>query len=164
VQLVSARRDEMLWSDRYDRDLEDILALQSDVAGAVAREIAVLVTPVEARQLARRQEVNAEAHLEYLKGKHNAEATSPQAIDLSLQHFQRALELDPGYAPAWAGVAGCHHTRAARGMAARRRAPRSERPWNSTIPWPTPTQCSAGSSPTNGICRQPSGRCRRRSN
>ena len=55
VQLVSARRDEMLWSDRYDRDLEDILALQSDVAGAVAREIAVLVTPVEARQLARRQ-------------------------------------------------------------------------------------------------------------
>jgi serine/threonine protein kinase/Flp pilus assembly protein TadD len=117
VQLVSARRDEMLWSDRYDRDLEDILALQSDVAGAVAKEIAVLVTPVEARQLARRQEVNAEAHLEYLKGKHNAEATSPQAIDLSLQHFQRALELDPGYAPAWAGVAGCHHTRAARGMA-----------------------------------------------
>jgi TolB-like protein/tetratricopeptide (TPR) repeat protein len=117
VQLVSARRDEMLWGDRYDRDLEDILALQSDVAGAVAKEIAILVTPVEARQLARRQEVNAEAHLEYLKGMHTAEATSPQAIDLSLQHFQRALELDPRYAPAWAGVAGCHHTRAARGMA-----------------------------------------------
>jgi len=91
--------------------------LQSDVAAAVAKEIAILVTPVEAKRLARRQEVNAEAHLEYLKGKHTAEATSPQAIDLSLQYYQRALELDPTYAPAWAGVAGCHHTRAARGMA-----------------------------------------------
>ena len=117
VRLVSARRDETLWSDHYDRDLEDVLALQSDVAGAVAKEIAILVTPVEAQRLARRQEVNAEAHLEYLKGKHTAEATSPQAIDLSLQYFQRALELDPTYAPAWAGAAGCHHTRAARGMA-----------------------------------------------
>jgi len=117
VQLVAARRDEMLWSDRYDRDLEDVLTLQSDVAAAVAKEIALLVTPGEAQRLAQRQEVNAEAHLEYLKGKHTAAATSPQAIELSLQYFQRALELDPAYAPAWAGVADCHYTRAARGMA-----------------------------------------------
>jgi serine/threonine protein kinase/tetratricopeptide (TPR) repeat protein len=117
VQLVSARRDEMLWSERYDRDLEDVLALQSDVAEAVAKEIAIRVTPVEAKRLAHREEVNPEAHLEYLKGKHTAAATSPQAIELSLRYFQRALELDPTYAPAWAGVADCHYTRAARGMA-----------------------------------------------
>ena len=117
VQLVSARRDQTLWSNRYDRDLEDVLDLQSNVAEAVAKEIALRLTPGEATRLARRQEVNAEAHIEYLKGKHEAAATSPQAIELGLRHFQRALELDPGFAPAWAGIADCHSTRAARGMA-----------------------------------------------
>jgi serine/threonine-protein kinase len=117
VQLVAARRDQTLWSERYDRDLEDVLALQSQVAEAVVREIALRLSPREADRLARRPEVNAEAHLEYLKGMHAAEATSPQAIELSLLHFKRALALDPAFAPAWAGVAGCHSTRASRGMA-----------------------------------------------
>jgi serine/threonine-protein kinase len=117
VQLISARRDETLWSERYDRDLVDVLDLQSNVAEAVAREIALRVSPSEAKRLARRQEVNAEAHIEYLKGKHAAEASSPQAVELSLRHFQRALELDPAYAPAWAGLADGHSTRASRGMA-----------------------------------------------
>jgi TolB-like protein/Flp pilus assembly protein TadD len=117
VQLVHARKDEMLWSNRYDRNLEDVLDLQSDVAQAVAKEIELRVTPSEARRLARRQEVNAEAHLEYLRGQHTVAGSSPQAVELSLRYFQRAIELDPNYAPAWAGIADCHHTRAARGMA-----------------------------------------------
>src|SRR5262249_4933673 len=54
---------------------------------------------------------------EYLKGRHAAEATSPQAIELSLLHFRRALELDPDFAPAWAGLSHCHWVRAGRGMA-----------------------------------------------
>jgi tetratricopeptide (TPR) repeat protein len=61
--------------------------------------------------------VNPEAHIEYLKGLHDVEATSPQAIELGVLHFQRALALDPEYAPAWAGLAECHTTRASRGMA-----------------------------------------------
>ena len=117
VQLVSARRDATLWSSRYDRDLEDVLDLQSNVAEEVAREIALRLTPREATRLARRRPVNPEAHIEYLKGLHDAEATSPQAIELGLRHFQRALELDPECAPAWAGLAECHTTRASRGMA-----------------------------------------------
>ena len=117
VQLVAARRDQTLWSERYDRDLENVLDLQSHVAETIAKEIALRVTPREASRLARRQEVNPEAHLEYLKGKHAAEATSPQAIEVSLRHFQRALELDPTFAPAWAGLAECHNVRASRGMA-----------------------------------------------
>jgi len=117
VQLVSAHRDETLWSDRYDRKLEDVLDLQSEVAATVAGEIALRLSPREARRLARRQAVNPEAHLEYMKGQHIAEATSPQAIELSLRHFKRALELDPDLAAAWAGVAHCHNVRASRGMA-----------------------------------------------
>jgi TolB-like protein/tetratricopeptide (TPR) repeat protein/tRNA A-37 threonylcarbamoyl transferase component Bud32 len=117
VQLVSARTDETLWTERYDGEIEDVLDLQGRVAATVAKEIAVQVTPREATQLAKRRPVNPQAHVEYLKGRHTASAASPQAIELSLRHFQRALELDPTYAPAWAGIASCHVVRAGRGMA-----------------------------------------------
>jgi tetratricopeptide (TPR) repeat protein len=106
-----------LWADRYDGEIEDVLDLQSRVAETVAKEIALQVTPREASSIARRRPVNPDAHLEYLKGRYTAAAQSPQAIELSLRHFQRALELDPGYAPAWAGIAQCHSVRANRGMA-----------------------------------------------
>ncbi len=117
VRLVSATTDETRWTDRYDGDIEDVLDMQSRVAETVAKEIAVQVTPQEATQLAKRHAVNPEAHVEYMKGRHTAVASSPQAIELSIRHFHRALELDPTYAPAWAGVAGCHLVRASRGMA-----------------------------------------------
>ncbi|MEO6462374.1 MAG: protein kinase [Candidatus Eisenbacteria bacterium] len=117
VRLVSARGDETLWADRYDRGLEDVLGLQSDVAGTVAREIAIQVTPEEATQLARRPAVNAEAHVEYMKGRHELANASPQAVTQGLRHFQRALEIDPAFAPAWAGLSRCHLFRAERGMA-----------------------------------------------
>src|SRR5207244_7804088 len=108
VKLVSARTDETLWADRYDGEIEDVLDLQSRIAETVAKEIAVQVTPREETHLAKRRPVNPEAHVEYLKGRHTATARSPQAIELSLRHFQRALELDPAYAPAWAAIAHCH--------------------------------------------------------
>ena len=117
IKLISARTDETLWTDRYDGEIEDVLDMQSRVAETVAKEIAIQVTPREATQLAKRRAVNPEAHVEYLKGRHTAAAASPQAVDLALRHYQRALELDPTYAPAWAGIAICHVVRAGRGMA-----------------------------------------------
>ena len=117
LQLVSARSDETLWADRYDRELEDVLGLQNAVAETVAREIALQITPREAFRLARHTAVHGEAHIEYMKGRHTFAATSPQAIELSLRYFRRSLELDPTFAPAWAGVADCHNVRASRGMA-----------------------------------------------
>ncbi len=117
VRLVSARADETLWADRYDGEIEDVLDMQSRVAEAVAKEIAVQVTPREATQLAKRRPVNPEAHVEYLKGRHTAAAGSPQAIELALRHYERARALDPTYAPVWAGIAYCHIVRAGRGMA-----------------------------------------------
>jgi TolB-like protein/tetratricopeptide (TPR) repeat protein len=117
VRLVSARTDETLWTDRYDGDLEDVLDMQTRVAETVAKAIEVHLTPDEATRLARKQAVNPEAQVEYMKGRHTSAATSPQAIELSLRHFSRALELDPTYAPAWAGIGRCHLIRASRGMA-----------------------------------------------
>jgi len=117
VKLISARTDETLWADRYDGEIEDVLDLQSRVAETVAKEIAVQVTPREATRLAKRRPVNPEAHVEYLKGRHTSTAGSPQAIELALKYFHRALELDPTHAPTWAGIAHCHNVRAGRGMA-----------------------------------------------
>ena len=117
VRLVSARTDDTLWTDRYDDGLEDVLDLQNRVAATVAKEIAVHLTPREATRLAKRQSVHPEAHVEYLKGRHTYAGASPQAIELSVRHFHRALELDPTFALAWAGLAECHNVRAGRGMA-----------------------------------------------
>jgi TolB-like protein/Flp pilus assembly protein TadD len=118
VQLIAARRDETLWSDRYDRDLVDVLGLQSELAAMVAREIAVQLSPAEAGQLARRQVVNAEAHLEVLKSRHSMFAGTKDALEVSLRHARRALELAPDYAQAWSALADCQITRVVRGMAA----------------------------------------------
>lgn len=117
VRLVSARTDETLWSQRYDDKLEDVLDVQSKVAAAVVKEIELHLAPHEVKRFARRQTVKPEAHLEYLKGLHTIAGTSPQAVEVSLRHFRRALEIDPSYAPAWAGIADCHSIRASRGMA-----------------------------------------------
>lgn len=117
VQLIAARTDETLWSDRYDRQLEDVLDLQSELAEKVAREIAVQLTPSEATLLARRHEVNPEAHLEYLKSRHSTLTGSPEGVDLGLRHAKRALEIDPDFAGAWSALADCHIIRATRGMA-----------------------------------------------
>jgi len=118
VQLVSARADETLWADRYDRQLTDVLTLQSEVAEAVAHEIAIQLTPEETRQLTHRATVNPEAHLEVLRCKHSTLAGSRDAIDLAVRHARRALEIDPNYALAWSALADCQSFRAVRGMAA----------------------------------------------
>ena len=116
VQLISARTDDTLWSDRYDRKLEDVFALQSELAETVAREIAVQLTPDVAAQMSKRGPVNPEAHLEYLKGRHSYFAATAAATELGLRHVRRALELDPNLALAWSALAECLMFRAVRGM------------------------------------------------
>ncbi|MFL5573474.1 MAG: protein kinase domain-containing protein [Gemmatimonadaceae bacterium] len=117
VQLVSARSDETIWAERYDRELEDVLTMQSELAATVAREIAIQLTPSEESNLAKREVVNPEAHLEYLKARHSFLAGSPGALEVALRHARRALELDPDSALAWTTVADCNIFRAIRGMA-----------------------------------------------
>jgi serine/threonine protein kinase/tetratricopeptide (TPR) repeat protein len=118
VQLVLARTDETIWTERYDRDLADLLGMQSELAETVAREIAIQISPSEASKLANRPAVNPEAHLEFLKSRHSFFAGSPEAMEVGLRHARRALELDPGSALAWTALADCQIFRSIRGMAA----------------------------------------------
>jgi eukaryotic-like serine/threonine-protein kinase len=116
VQLISARTDETLWSERYDRDLEDVLALQGELAEKVAREIEVHLTPREAAQLVNRVPVNPEAHLEYLKARYSLSSGSPESVEVGRRYARRALEIDPNDALAWCVLADCESFSAIRGM------------------------------------------------
>ncbi len=108
--LVDTAIDRHLWAETYERDLGDILALQSEVAQAIAKEIQVTITPQESARLARRSAVNPEAYHAYLKGRYHWEKRSEEGLRRALHFFQEAIELDPGYAPGYAGLADYYIT------------------------------------------------------
>jgi len=103
AQLIEAKTDRHLWAHSYDRDLTSVLALQGEVAQAIAHEIQIKVTPEEQARLARSRPVNPEAHELVLRGWYSLYEGDPyKAID----DFQQAIEKDPSYAPAHAALAG----------------------------------------------------------
>jgi TolB-like protein/DNA-binding winged helix-turn-helix (wHTH) protein/Flp pilus assembly protein TadD len=105
AQLVQVDDQSQVWAETYDRDLRDVLIVQSEVAAAVARTIAVTLTPDAQARLARARPTHAEAYQDYLRGRfflnRRTEATLKQAIG----YFQKAIAADPGYAPAYSGLA-----------------------------------------------------------
>ena len=111
VQLIAARTDETLWAERYDRRARGRARPAERARRRRSRgEIAMQLTPSEATQLARRQAVNPEAHLEYLKSRHSLDDRIAEGVDLGIAaHAKRALEHRPGLcAGAWAALADCH--------------------------------------------------------
>jgi TolB-like protein/Flp pilus assembly protein TadD len=116
AQLIQAEQERHLWAESYERDLRDILALQSEVARAIASEIKVKLTPQEQTRLARARPVNPAAHEWYLKGRFLWERRTPEALKKSIEYFQQALEKDPGYATAYAGLADSYDVLASNGI------------------------------------------------
>ncbi len=105
VQLIDGLTDQHLWTRSYQRELRSILALQSEVARAIAEGIAVELTPEECRRLASPRSVNAEAHDLYLKGRYYWSRRTEDSVKKGIECFQRAIEKDPEYALAHAGLA-----------------------------------------------------------
>jgi len=105
VQLIEAASDRSLWAKSYERELTDILSLQREVAAAIADEVRVQVTPEEQDRLKPRGPVNPAAHVAYLKGRHLWNRWDTESFTASLARYREALEADPGYALAWAGLA-----------------------------------------------------------
>src|SRR5512143_2146314 len=102
AQLVHAASDRHLWARSYERDLKDVLTLQSEVARAIADEVQVKLTPQERARLARARPVNVEAHEAYIRGRYDWGRVH---LDRSIEHFERAIAIDPDYALAYAGIA-----------------------------------------------------------
>jgi tetratricopeptide (TPR) repeat protein len=109
AQLIHAQTDEHLWAESYDRDVQDVLALQSEVARSIAQEIRVKLTPQEQARLGRIHRVSPEAHDAYLRGRSQWNKRTEAAVRRALQYFQQAIELDPAYALAHVGLADSYN-------------------------------------------------------
>jgi TolB-like protein/Tfp pilus assembly protein PilF len=105
AQLIAADRDEHLWAETYDRVLEDVFAVQSDVAENVARALRSELTPGERERLHRKPTENLEAYDLCLRGMRIGESLDPEALRQAERYFREAIALDPGYARAYAGLA-----------------------------------------------------------
>ena len=105
AQLIHAASDTHLWAESYDRDFEDVLLVQSEIAHAIAREIHAAVTPEEARRLKRARRVNPDAYEAYLKGRFHWYKLSREHLDTALKYFQVSLERDPSDPLAYGGIA-----------------------------------------------------------
>ena len=105
AQLINAATDTHLWAETYERDLRDVLVLQSEVASTVAREIRVALTPEETKHLGSAHQVNPDAYEAYLKGRFHWYKLSKEELDNAERYFQLALEKDPNYALAYVGLA-----------------------------------------------------------
>ncbi len=107
AQLIHAPTDTHLWVDSYERDLRDVLALQSEVAQAIARQIEITVTPdQEARLAASARPVNPETYKAYLKGMFYLNKFTPEGREKGLAYLHQAIEKDPADPLAYAGLAG----------------------------------------------------------
>ena len=105
AQFIDAATERHLWNESYERDVRDVLALQSEVARAVAREIEVTVTPQEDMRLANTHRVDPEAHQLYLWGRHHLGKRTKAGMTNAFNYFERAIQKDPTYAPAYASLA-----------------------------------------------------------
>ena len=105
AQLIHGATDEHIWAGTYERELADILRLQREVAGAIAVEIHGTLTRAGAARLSDAPAVNPGAHEEYLWGRYYWNRRSEANLYLAQEHFQKAIEADPDYAEAYAGLA-----------------------------------------------------------
>ncbi len=105
VQLIHGSSDHHLWAQSFDRELRGILALHSEVAQAIAKEIKVKLTPQEQTRLASARVVIPKAYEFYVLGRHHWNQRTIDRYKLAIENFRKALELDPGYAPAHAALA-----------------------------------------------------------
>jgi eukaryotic-like serine/threonine-protein kinase len=110
VQLVDAASDRSLWGKSYDRDLTDILTLQSEVTHAIANEIRIQVTPAEQARLRSKGTVNPAAHVAYLQGRFLWNRYAPESVAESILRYREALAADPHHAIAYAGLADSYVT------------------------------------------------------
>src|SRR5438105_11212799 len=95
AQLIDAPKETHLWAESYERDMRDVLALQSEMAQAIARQIQIKLTPQEQAHFADVHLVNPEAYEAYLKGRYHWNRRSGEGLGRAVQHFQQAIVKDP---------------------------------------------------------------------
>ena len=108
AQLVNVADGYQLWSERYDREMEDVFAIQDDISQAIVKSLRVILSEGEKKQIEKVRAVNIEAYDFYLRGKQYFHQHRRKSLDHARQMFEKAIEIDPNYALAYAGVADCY--------------------------------------------------------
>ena len=111
AQLIQTATDRHLWVRTYERDLKDVLSLQNEVAGTIAREIQIKLTPQEQAQLANVPSVNPEAFDNYLRGKFHGERLNKTDNETAIKLLEKAVEMDPNFAVAFAELGRTYNFR-----------------------------------------------------
>ncbi len=110
AQLIHAATDRHLWAETYERDVRDVLDLQSEIARAIAREVQIKTTPAEQARLTPRQPVHPKAFDDYLQGRYLFwNKRTEENLRKAIEYFQSAIREDPAYALAYAGLADCYN-------------------------------------------------------
>jgi serine/threonine protein kinase/tetratricopeptide (TPR) repeat protein len=109
AQLIDGATDRHIWVESYERELKDVLPLQSDVAQAIAREVGVKLTPQgQAGLVAATRPVIPAAYDAYVRGRHAWNKRGEASLREGIRLFQESIDADPTYAPAYAGMADCY--------------------------------------------------------
>jgi len=107
AKLVNVADGYQLWSERYDREMEDIFAIQDDISQAIVKALRVILTEDEKKAIEKTRKVNMEAYDYYLRGRQSIHQLSRTSLETARKMFRRAIEIDPEYALAHAGLADC---------------------------------------------------------
>jgi len=108
AQLVETRTRHSVWAERYDREMQDVFAIQDEIAQSIAAALKVMLTDSEKEAIAKAPTADVKAYDYYLRGRQFFYQFRRRGYDFARQMFTRAIEIDPGYARAYAGVADCH--------------------------------------------------------
>ncbi len=108
AQLIDARADRHLWARSFERNSSDVLALQAELASAIAGEINVRLTPGEESRLATAPTVDPEAHDAYLRGRYFFNRPSDENLQTAIAQFEEAVRLSPTFAPAYSGLSDAY--------------------------------------------------------
>jgi TolB-like protein/Flp pilus assembly protein TadD len=107
AQLINASDNAQLWAERYDRELEDVFAIQDEIASSIVAALRVVLSDDEKKAIEQVPTANVEAYGFYLRGRQYFHQHRRKAHEYARQMFERAIELDPNYALAHSGVADC---------------------------------------------------------
>ena len=109
TQLIDAPNDRHMWAKSYERDSKDVLAMQDELASAIAKEVNVELTPTEQKRLTSARVVNPAAHDAYLKGRYFFSRVTDTSLLKAIDEFNEAIRLDPNFAPAYAGLSDAYN-------------------------------------------------------
>jgi TolB-like protein len=119
VQLINVEDGFHLWSEKYDRDLDDIFAIQDEIALAVTEKLKVTLLEYDREQITKTHTQNTEAYQFYLRGRYFWNKRSQEGLETSMKYFHEAIDIDPNYALAWTGLADSYNLLREYGKASR---------------------------------------------